>query len=448
MSGTAFALLLYRKFTLPGATSKRILRMLMSLGYPPLTSPQLKLFYMPTEQSRRLIPFAILAILLLLAAFFYSNEPQAKRTAPPPIAKMTVEAIELTHQDYPVLVQSYGTVKPRTQSLLVSQASGQITNIGSKFYDGQFFQRGDTLLQLDNRDAKANVKIAQATLIDAQRLLQEEQSRATQAEGDWKRLGRTGKANDMILRKPQLLAAKAGLVSAEANLDKAKLELDRTQIIAPYDGRVLTTLVDLGQVVSQNTQLAEIYATDAVEIRLPIRNRDLGYIDLPEQYRDQKQPARLPAVNLHSRLVKQQHWLGKIVRTESAIDESARQLHVVAMIDQPFAEKNNPAQPSDDTQPNVNSRPVPIKIGQYVTAEIQGRTVADVIVIPEAAIYQNSFVYLAKDDALQRRDISIEWQNGDVALIASGLSEGELLVTTPLGQVTSGTPIKLLGAGQ
>lgn len=375
-------------------------------------------------------PLIILATLGALALLLFSGSPETQRRPPSEAPRITVDVVRLSAQRFDIEVESYGTVQPRTQSLLIAQTSGQVIKIGRSFRDGGFFNKGDLLLQIDPRDARANVKIAEATLLDARQALQEENARSKQAMADWTRLGRTETPSDLVLRKPQLLAAQARLVSAEANLDKAKLALERTQITAPYDGRVLRQIADLGQVVSMGTQLGELYASDRVEVRLPIRNRDLAFIDLPESYSDSKTVAALP-VRLESELRSTQSWDGEIVRTESAIDQSARQLHVVAEIDEPFR-RNSEVENS-----------APIKIGQYVTARIKGKTLESAIVIPETSIYQNSFVYIVENDTLQRRNISILWRNGSVAVISDGLVSDDQLVLTPLGQVTSGTPVNV-----
>ena len=200
----------------------------------------------------------------------------------------------------------------------------------------------------------------------------------------------------------------------------------------PFAGRVLRKLVDVGQVVSPNTQLAEIYATDVVEIRLPLRNRDLGYIELPESFRfPGTNSAADNEVTIKSDLIGDESWEARLVRTEGAIDESARQLHVIAQIDDPFG----PA----------NADKNPLKIGQYVTAEIAGNRLDDVLVIPNNSIYQGSYVYIVENDVLRRREIVIAWQNDNDAVIASGLEHGDQLVITPLGQVTSGIKVSIAG---
>jgi len=346
---------------------------------------------------------------------------------------MVVETTTIKKQNYEVQLQSYGTVQPRTQSMLVAQVSGQIVSVNENVRDGGFFEKGDILGQIDPRDYEANVRISEATLADARQALAEAEARSNQALEDWERLGNTGDAPDLVLRVPQLEAARARISSAESSLQKAKLDLERAQIVAPFAGRILRKLVDVGQVVSPNTQLAEIYATDVVEIRLPIRNRDLGFIDLPESYRfADANDSNNTAVTIRSDLIGNETWNAHLVRTESAIDETARQLHVIAQIADPFG----PA--------NVGRSP--LKIGQYVTAEIVGSALTDVLVIPNSTIYQGSYVYTVEDDLLRRKDVVIAWQNDNDAIISDGLMDGDQLVTTALGQVTSGLRVAVAGA--
>lgn len=379
---------------------------------------------------KKLMPFIILVVLVGLAWLLMRNPPQADRQEAPTGPQLTVDVMKLERQPYQARLQSYGTVQPRTQSTLVAQVFGEITAINDSLRDGGFFEKGEVLLNIDQRDYLANVKIAEAALLDAKQALAQEQARAAQALEDWNRLGNEGEAPPLALRKPQLLAAEARVVSAEAALDKARLELERTNIVAPYAGRVLRKLVDQGQVVNRNSPLAEIYAVDLVEIRLPLRNRDLSFIDLPEDYRfGDEELADGPQVTIRSELASGAEWQGRVVRTEGAIDDRARQLHVVAQVDDPFG-----VHAQDKT---------PLKIGQYVTAELAGRNLQDALVVPAHAIYQGGYVYIVIDGVLQRREINVAWQNQEEALIAGGLDGGDMLVLTPLGQVTSGVRVAI-----
>ena len=383
------------------------------------------------DRTRKLLPFAIFGVLLVVAIVIRMNPPesQERRDFRGPV--MTVETQLTQPVDYKVMLESYGTVQPRTRSVLVAQVAGQIIAVDENVRDGGFFEKGDVLVEIDARDYAADVRIAQATLADARSALAEADARTNQAREDWARLGNEGDPPDLVLRIPQLEAARARVASAESGLAKARLDLERTRIVAPFAGRILRKFVDIGQVVSPNSQIAEIYATDYVEIRLPLRNRDLSYIDMPESYRFADTATGAARVVIESDLVGQESWAAALVRTESAIDDAARQLHVIAQIDDPFGRGSEGR--------------TPLKIGQYVTAKLEGRTLEDAIVIPNNTIYQGTYVYTVVDGVLRRRDIDIAWQNDREAVIGGGLEAGDQLVITPLGQVTSGVRVSIMG---
>ncbi len=383
-------------------------------------------------KKTKLIPVAILGGLFLIAALIKMNPPEAPQRRGPAGPQMTVETQPITTRDYTVVLKSYGTVQPRTRTVLIAQVGGLIVSVNPNVRDGGFFEKGDVLGTIDSRDYEADVRISSAVLMDAHQALAEAEARTEQAREDWARLGNSGEPSDLVLRLPQLEAAKARVISTESSLQKAELDLERTNIVAPFAGRILKKLVDVGQVVGTNTQLAEIYATDNVEIRLPLRNRDLPYINLPESYRYGRTSEDVGGeVEIISQLGDAASWEAELVRTESAIDETARQLHVIAMIEDPFGER-------------VDDR-VPLKIGQYVTAKLQGKTLSDALVIPNSTIYQGTYVYVVEDGILQRRNIEIDWQNDNEALVSSGLAPGDALVTTALGQVTSGIRVSIVG---
>lgn len=386
-----------------------------------------------------LLPIVILVVTIALMMVIFNNPPTNKKVKPSKAAQITVVTTTLTPQNYQVIVQSFGTVKPRTQSVLFAQVSGQINKVSKQFRAGGFFEQGDILIELDDRDHRAEVKIAQASLMSAKQSLQEEGARMKQAKADWQRLGNGKTPNALVLRQPQYEAAKAQVLSSEALLDKVKLSLERTKIVAPYAGRILKKNVDIGQVISSNTQLADIFAVDYVEIRLPIKNKDLSLMKLPEEYRnaheqseaEENESSMISNVVISSDLMGEQIWQGKIVRTESAIDEVSQQLYVVAQIIRPY-----------DSEYNQGSQ---IKMGQYVTAKITGREVENALVIPSSAIYQGSYVYVVEDGLLMRKEITLGWQNGTETIATQGLSAGDQLVLTSLGQVSSGTPVAIAG---
>ncbi|ABC28323.1 Membrane-fusion protein [Hahella chejuensis KCTC 2396] len=374
---------------------------------------------------KKVLPLAVLALFVGVAYLATEFKPQAKPQKEHPQPAISVETQTLQTEVFPVRISTFGIVQPRTQSAIVAQVSGQVMDVSPNLRDGGFFAKGEVLLKVDPVDYQVQLRIAEGAVTEAKLALAEEEARVRQAKKDWEKIGGVKNASDLALRKPQLAAAQARVQTAIAQLTQARINLERTEIKAPYAGRVLKKQVDLGSVVSPQTTLAEIYATDYVEVRLPLNNTDLGFIDLPEQRRGGEPPGVTIFNNLAST---KESWRGKIVRTEGAIDATTQQLYVVAQIDDPFGLQD--------------AERYPLKIGQYVSAEIQGRRLPEALVIPVSTIYQGSYVYVAKGDVLHRQNIEIGWQSGKSALISEGLQAGEELILTPLGQVNSGVRIK------
>jgi len=384
--------------------------------------------------KKQLVTAAItLGAAVVIAIVIMNNGPKPQLKPPQSAPILNVEAQQLSPMQYQFELSSFGTVQPRTQTLLVSQVSGVITEVNHTFKDGGFFSRDEILIQIDDRDYQAAAKVAKAELLQAELAMEEEKARAKQAQIDWSRLGDGNPAPALVLRKPQLAAAEAKRFSAQANFEKAQLDLERTKIRAPFDGRVKSTQVDLGQYINSNSVLAEVFATDVVEIRLPLKNSELPLIDLPENYRNHTLAAEeLPEVTIVSDLGVHNEWQGKIVRTEAAIDETSHQLYVIAQIQDPFAVRQQSK--------------TPLKIGQYVTAKIRGKTLEQALVVPTSSVYQGTYVYIAEQQQLQRRNIGIAFQTSSDTVIEQGLSANDWVITSPMGQVSSGTKVSLINS--
>jgi len=170
-----------------------------------------------SKVKKWLMPLAILVITLVIANVIFNNPPESKRGGPFGASQLTVEVTQLRPEQFTVVIDTFGTVHPRTQNALVAQVTGQINYVSPQFRNGVFFANGDVLIKLDQRDYIADVKIAEAGLLSAEQALLEEQANTGQAQTDWKRLGNGQEPNDLVLRKPQLAAAQANLLSTVAN---------------------------------------------------------------------------------------------------------------------------------------------------------------------------------------------------------------------------------------
>lgn len=374
----------------------------------------------------RFIAVGLLLVFFAIIYLIFASRPTATRFAPDKKAQITIDVERLERKDVPISIHSYGLVRPLTQTSLVARVSGVISYIDEDMREGGAFEKGQLLVSLEKDDYLIELDIAKAQVAEAQSRYETEKAQAYEAKLDWQRSGRKGEAPALALRQPQLKAAEAGLKSAEAAFKRAQLNLQRTDIYAPFNGRVLELNVGLAQVIGANAVLAEVFSSDAAEIKLPIKSQDYAFLELPL-----KEGPAAPKVDFTAQFAGEQQWQGHLVRASGAIDESSRQMSVVARIEQPFVTQEQGTRG--------------LKVGEYVTATIQGRVMDGVLVIPNSAIYQGSYVYVHVDGKVERRNVSVGWSDDQNSLIESGLQEGDELVTTPLGRVTSGTLVKVSG---
>lgn len=376
----------------------------------------------------------LLPILIVLGGYAINKrlagDKKSAGFSPPPAATTQVDAMRVEPTDYLPKIRSRGLVRPRTSSRIIPEVSGTIIEASPAFFEGRFFKKGDLLAQIDKRDYEAAVLSAEATLAQMEFLYEQEKASVEQAKIDWKRLNPGEKVPALVGRRPQLAKAKADVKSAEAQLERARRNLLRTEIRAPYDGLIRLKHVDVGQYVSPGSVIAEIFATDYVEVRLPIRNQDLAFLELPESYSDTSgSVGNRPRVALFADYGGQRYsWEGAVVRAESAIDSLSRQLFVVVQVDDPYALE-------------AVDKP-PLKVGLFVEALIDGIAFEDVFALPNQAILEgNTVVFVSEDGVIERRKCAPIWIDDDFTILNEGISPSEIISLTPLPFTADGAKV-------
>jgi len=393
-----------------------------------------------------IVTIVIFIIAFSIIAAMFTNKPSARKWGGGPPASVGVETIQLNASNYPVWIESYGSAEPLTRTQLVSDVSGRVINVANNIRAGASFKQGDILLTIDPRDYRIEVDVAKSTVADAWVKYKEELAQADVAERNWNVKPGSQSGRDLALRKPQVAAALASYNAARARLAKAELNLERTKVKAPFDGKILKQMVDLGQVINPAQAIAEIYSTDFIEVRLPVKAQDLAHINLRGDYLKESQltenkPNPLPVVFLEGELGgKTYSWQGKLVRNEGAFDASTRMLYVVAKLEDPF----------------VSSEILPaLRVGQFLRAKIEGSPLMNVYAIPRRAVSQNNMIAIAQEGLLQKRLIQPLWTDKDfVVITASTAGEGndnkgvittsDQLILTPTANLASGTRVKSL----
>ena len=377
------------------------------------------------------LPLVLLGLAALAAVTMIRNRPVVE-TQPPQIAPPGVRVHVVEIDDVDLSVLSEGTVRPRTESELVPEISGRVMSISPSFAEGGFFEEGDVLVTIDPFDYQQAVISARAQLAETRLRLAEEEAEAEVARREWEDLGR-GDPRELTLRKPQLEDARAAVAAAEANVVRSQRDLERAEVTAPYAGRVRRKNVDIGQFVTIGNSIGTIYAVDIAEIRLPLPDEELAYLNLPLGYRGTGD-RRGPRVTIRTTFAgKEYAWNGRIVRTEGEIDPVSRMVHVVAEVHDPY-------RPGPDLD-----RP-PLAVGMYVNAEIEGRRFDHIAVVPRAALRGRDQVMVIDDqNRLRFRQVDILRTTAEITYVAQGLESGERVVISTIDSPTDGMLVQVAG---
>ncbi|WP_096087664.1 efflux RND transporter periplasmic adaptor subunit [Agaribacterium haliotis] len=376
--------------------------------------------------KKMLLPAAILGAGLLLSFAVMSTkvEPTADPDQLLEPAKPKVAVKRAVKQSANLSAKSQGSVAAKREVDIVAQVSGQIVDVSPSFVDGRFVDRGEILIKIDDRDYRAALVSAESRLRQKQRLLAEEKGRSRQAKNEWRDLGNR-EANDLFLRKPQLAEAQAELEAAEADVNIAKLNIERTEIHLPFDARIKETLVNLGQFIAVGTRIASVYDTATAEVRLPLSDRQMALLHLPVSSSDISSRAE---VVLSGVIAGQRYqWLGHITRTEASVDTRSRMYHAIAEVEQPFS----------------NQHAAPLLPGLFVEAQISGKKLDGVLVLPKETLVNRANLYtLDKNNTVQLSPVSVlSKHNGQVWLRAE-LSDDTPILLEKHALLSPGTVVE------
>ncbi len=381
--------------------------------------------------SKILLPLLLVLGAAAITGVLITNRPEVAQESTAP-APLLVSSIIAKREAVTFMVDSQGEVKPRTETTLMSEVSGQIQAVSPAFVSGGYFKAGDVLLRIDPRNYETQVKRAHANVARARTQIATENALAGYAVEDWERLRvlrATAKtASDLTLRRPQLAQAIAELESSEADLKKAEDDLARATIRAPYAGMVRNKRADVGQFVGMGAPLAEIFAVDYAEVRLPLTQHDLNFIDVPEPGRESLSSEVTLSVTIGQT---RQSWSAELVRTEGVFDASTRVLYGVARVLDPYAL-------------NQTADREPLRIGTFVTAQVTGRDGGLLFIVPRVALSGADRLWLIdKEDRLQAAQVSIVRRLDDRLYINDGLHDGDRICLTPLPSATAGMQVRV-----
>ena len=381
-----------------------------------------------TESSVRkniILVVSILGISLLVVVLLVFLKPVAEHKAV--IVKAPrVEVVKLHQQQVQIPVYSRGVLEAEKQITLATEVSGKIVWLSKKFKDAGEFRQGDLLLKIDNRDYKLAVIRAQAQVAAALQILKRVEAEAEQAKKDLRRLSSTAlkNASPYALREPQLKEAQAKLKAARADLSLAELKLEKTDIYAPFNGRLLNKHVDLGQYVVSGSSLADIYHAGALQVALPVSLEQLELL-LPEKVLTDEKPVQvLLSENLAHKNI---HWPARVTQLDSKVDIETQLVKLIARLDMESIRDNK----------NI------LLPGLFVQAKIISPEKYSLYVIPRQALHANNELWLLnKNSQLTKLRVTVLYKNDKNIFIQGYLQDGQKVILSAIDSPVSGMQLE------
>ena len=327
---------------------------------------------------------------------------------------LLVDVLQLEVSSESFAIRSQGTVRPRTQTVLSAEISGSIVSVSPKFVAGGVFQSGEPLMRIDPTNYTVAVDRAEALVL--QRQIEFDGAKKLRSQG--------------YRAEAELASAAAALAAAQAELVGAQRNLERTHIRLPYEGMVLSKDADLGQFVNPGTQVGVTFATNYAEVRLPLTDQDLAFIDIPDTSEiTQTGGANGPLVTLSAiRKGRYTEWDAQIVRSEGVVDEKSRVTYSVARVVDPY---------------QLHGDGVPLPVGTFVAASILASNVVDVIRVPRTALRgSDQLLFVDDENKIEIRSVDILRSDSQFAYLSGGAEAGERIAITAIEAPTNGMSVR------
>lgn len=385
--------------------------------------------------KQKLIKYA-LPILILIAGFIGMRVLVLSRTPPekqPAVQKgILVKTIALQTGDYPVSIHGTGTVQAAVAIPVLPQVSGRVVQMNPHFKEGGFIKKGEMLFSIEDTDYRLAVEKSRASIAKAEYDLASVESQARIAKKEWDRVHLENKAepNPLVLYTPQMKNAKAALAGVQADLAQRQLDLERTTIRAPFNCRISSKNVDLGQFVAVGQNTATIAGTDMAEVVVPVTLEELQWLEIPNEPCGPGSSAEIKlSVGTAIRT-----WKGVVDRSLGEADSVSRMIRLVINVRDPYGLSE------------MTDHGMDLAEGLFVDVTMYGKTLDGIISIPTSVLRQNDTVWgVGKDNKLEIHPVTFVRREKDTILVRGSFPEGYQLISTNISGASPGMRLRIAG---
>ena len=374
----------------------------------------------------------VLAVGVVVALGIVRSRPQAVQV-PPDDSGVLVEVAEVRRLPRRIDVEAQGTVVPAQRVVVQPQVSGRIDAVAANLAPGTILRAGDLIFAIEDADFKLAVAKATAAVSEAAAQMELEQGRGRVAEREWElfqdELDAEQKAASLALREPQLRSRLSAVQTARANLARARLDLERTVVGSPFNAVVLSESIEVGQIVTPQSQAVTLAGTDAFWVRAAVRTEELDQLRVPGLHGAAHGSRALVRLDAENGDV----LPGRIVRLLGDLDTAGRMARVLVEVADPLGLGSGAGRAG---------RRGLLLLDSYVDLMLEGATVRDLFEVPREWLHEGGNLRMYSDGRLELRPVEVAWRFEDSVCIDGGLNEGEMVVTSRLATPIEGMKLR------
>lgn len=408
------------------------------------------------------IPLGLLVGVGLVVLFIMNSQSPTHGEIEAVVPKLTV--ITVQPMEFQLAARGYGVTRAADSWQAVANVPGRVVERHPNLESGTLVRKGTLLLALDPGRYKLAIADTEAELAslsaelsqldteeeNTQRLLKLEQTRLTLAEQELARIERLAKSgtvsqsqrdeqrratvaqrqsvatleNQLALLPTRIAYLQAQVERARTRLEQAREDLADTRFVAPYDLRIDEVDIELHQYATAGQRLFRGDSIAAAEIEthipLPMLRRLMGSVQRttpPADALDISELVDFSAIDIEVRLAgaEEIRWPARVTRVASGLDPATRTARVVVVVENPY----------DRVAPSKHPHMQP---GMYVQVYLTAMNREPLLVIPVAAVHHNEVYRVSDNDKLERRPVSVAFEQNDLAVISGGLAPGDRVI--------------------
>lgn len=374
--------------------------------------------------SLKIVPLIIIIAAVLVAVVLVKSKPKSDRKVPEKQA-MLVEVVSVEPRDATIIIEQRGTVVAAREVELRPQVSGKIVEMDEGVIPGGVFERDSVLMKIEPKDYELMVQQRQSDVANAESSLRIELGNQDVAKQEYSLLGNVISEADreLVLRKPQLTSAQSALETAKSRLEQAELDLDRTNIRSPFNAVVNMKSVDVGQVVSQSSNLVTLTGIDEYWVEVYVKVDELKWMKIPKN--ENEEGSEVKIFN-SSAWGEGDYRMGRVVRLSPVLEEKARLAKLIISIKDPLLISE------------VGSNKKKLLLNSYVRVEIIGELLESACVLDSSLLHNGNIWICGADNTLHIRPVDIVHRNDDEVIISDRLTPGDRIITTNLSAPVEG----------